>query len=735
MVFMALMCSTQIFAAKVVNFEENFITAPSETNWGFSTVTGHTFTYDATNKLEQIRWSATSNSTKSISTVTAGTDGKITIETILKFYTNGNNTSGGALYFLDSNHRAIFGIVMRYTSSGYRIAKATAFPGYQTNIGYPTSDNPLLNVVQPLAKVTVVLDMTAKTYSYNVVDGTYDYSTRVFTAGSNSVSLTNIAFLNNTATDFAGLQSNFYQSGTLTGTPGYDLIYMGVSHEEGSAFVSSTTSMTLGNYEPSSTFTVTGTNLTGNINITAPAGIALTGTNVTGSAPNYSIAQANGNGINTITAIWDGITTVNAQNIAFASTGATNLNVSVTSDNAAQFVPTSGQGYYIIQGSSALANANKVIGSNSGSPVLVSALNDNTQQFTFDAVPSTTNQYYIKNANNQYLNFTSGTTVAYGVQNGDYSIWSIKGTTASGIRLINKQAYSYLNSAAVTATTALTVGGTNAATYGSYTLVASNTLYQNYVIDGSFEYAATDGTPLGEWVSSPAKQIGVSGFSRIRTGAAYASAGSSAFTLRFIADANAYTSISNTLTGLTAGHTYTLDFKYKTAQTNEGSIPDAGSVMNVYASNTQNGDLTTALGGSANYVSTTTPLVAVAAQDVNGYVAPTLTFTATQSDFYLVFAKNDNAIYFNTYIDDLKLTDITTWTMNESHSKSIGYLIFRSNQGICVSGLKSLDKVHVYNCNGQLIKNEVAKSNQLNINLETGLYVVKVNSYATKIVL
>ena len=114
-------------------FEEKFLTTPSETNWGFSTATGHTFTYDATNFREQVRWTATSNSTKSISVVTAGSDGKITVETILQFYTPGNVNHGGAFYFLDSNHKPIFGLVMRNTSSGYRIAKASSFPGYQTD--------------------------------------------------------------------------------------------------------------------------------------------------------------------------------------------------------------------------------------------------------------------------------------------------------------------------------------------------------------------------------------------------------------------------------------------------------------------------------------------------------------------------------------------------------------------------------------------------------------------------
>ena len=425
-----------------------------------------------------------------------------------------------------------------------------------------------------------------------------------------------------------------------------------------SPITTSISSNTFTTFESSKSFTVTGAGLTAALNITTPSGITLSGTNVTGTAPNYSIALANANATNTITATWDGSTAVSAQNIAFASNSVTYKNITVSSDNSAQFAPTSNQSYYLIQGPSASADANKVIGSSSGSPALVSALNINTQQFIFEAGPST-NQYYIKNGDGNYLNFTSGTSVAYGTQNGDYSIWSIKGTTASGIRLINKQAYSYLNSATVTSGSALVVGGANDATNGSYTMVLSSTLNQNCVIDGGFENATADGgAPIGDWVSSPLKQLGSGTVSRIRTGATYVSTGTYSFMLRFISDANSYTSISNTISGLTPNHPYTLNFKYKTAQSGgDANVPDAGSVVNVYASNTQNGDLTTAVGGSTNFVSTTSPSIALTAQ--TAYDAPVLTFTPSQSSCYLVFAKNNNSIYFNTYIDNVTLTDVS----------------------------------------------------------------------------
>ena len=215
-------------ATKVYSVNESFNTAPAATNWGFATIAGHSFAYDATNLLEQIRWSASSTSAKTITTVVAGTDNKITIEMILKFYSSGNSGSAGSLYFLDSGGKAIFGICMRYTSSGQRIGRST---NYTT--AYPSSADALLNVVSPTAKITVVLDMVAKTYTYSAVDGTFNYITKVFTQGSNSASNAAAAFIDATAgTDLATLSSVFYKSSTLSGTTGYDLMSIGISTEQ-----------------------------------------------------------------------------------------------------------------------------------------------------------------------------------------------------------------------------------------------------------------------------------------------------------------------------------------------------------------------------------------------------------------------------------------------------------------------------------------------------------------------
>ena len=113
----ALLISALLFFPSVANattvysINENFSTTPA-TNWGFSTVSGQTFTYDAVNKLLQVRpGSPSSYSVKTFATaITQGTDNKITVQLVLKLYTNGNSTSGVSFYFRDSNGKALFGL-------------------------------------------------------------------------------------------------------------------------------------------------------------------------------------------------------------------------------------------------------------------------------------------------------------------------------------------------------------------------------------------------------------------------------------------------------------------------------------------------------------------------------------------------------------------------------------------------------------------------------------------------
>jgi len=78
------------------------------------------------------------------------------------------------------------------------------------------------------------------------------------------------------------------------------------------------------------TFDVVGANLTGDVTITAPTGITLTGANlVNNGAGSYTITKANAQSATTITATWDGIANLKG-NISIASNSVTTLNISVT---------------------------------------------------------------------------------------------------------------------------------------------------------------------------------------------------------------------------------------------------------------------------------------------------------------------------------------------------------------------------------------------------------------------
>ncbi len=92
------------------------------------------------------------------------------------------------------------------------------------------------------------------------------------------------------------------------------------------------TSVSLTTATNTAEISLTGSNLTADISITAPSThITLSGTNVTGTSPNYTIALANANKLNTITATWDIGANVSG-NISCVSGTATKT-ISVTTDD------------------------------------------------------------------------------------------------------------------------------------------------------------------------------------------------------------------------------------------------------------------------------------------------------------------------------------------------------------------------------------------------------------------
>jgi len=110
----------------------------------------------------------------------------------------------------------------------------------------------------------------------------------------------------------------------------FKLSYLGVEP----TFVSaqSSVSFTVASTPSNATISLTGSNLTSDITITVPSThITLSGDNVTGTSPNYTIAVANANILNTITATWDKAANVSG-NISFTSGTATKT-ISVTTDD------------------------------------------------------------------------------------------------------------------------------------------------------------------------------------------------------------------------------------------------------------------------------------------------------------------------------------------------------------------------------------------------------------------
>jgi len=118
-----------------------------------------------------------------------------------------------------------------------------------------------------------------------------------------------------------------------TGFDNFILYYYGtmavpsMTATETSFFLSSATTNT-------KTFNVSGANLAGDISITAPTGITLTGANlVNNGGGSYTIARANANASNAIIATWDGLATLKNVKITIAESEVTTLNIAVTTSN------------------------------------------------------------------------------------------------------------------------------------------------------------------------------------------------------------------------------------------------------------------------------------------------------------------------------------------------------------------------------------------------------------------
>lgn len=225
--------STTTFSqTEVSDLKEDFLSDVG--NWGFTLNNGgtQTISYNSTNKLLQVRWpNSSSEYLKTLATsITPGTDNKITVEFIIKAYTSGSSSNFGALYLLDDAGNAITGFYVRRQNIGgsnkWAIGRATSYVG--TTYSYPTSTDGL-NADQPTARIVFVLDFNAKTLSFTADQGSFDYNTRIFTAAGSTVTSSNQAFINASASNIKTFSSWYYRASSTTGTNGYDLMYAEIS--------------------------------------------------------------------------------------------------------------------------------------------------------------------------------------------------------------------------------------------------------------------------------------------------------------------------------------------------------------------------------------------------------------------------------------------------------------------------------------------------------------------------
>lgn len=263
LVILALFCAANLFATDVQTyvFKDDLTTDPGvSTNsnyagtayWGFdNAMTTSTWAYDATNKAYQFRLPTPGAATTYFTTRTLASaitqsaiDNKMTIQTIVKFYTTGRGTNPLCLYFADSNGKIISGItfytVTKSTSAtNYQIARATSFnstaiTAAPANYAYPTTadfNGVSSSATAPITvRITFVLDFSTKTLDYTCENGTFNTTSRVFTASGTPVTSTAQAFIDNTATDFKTFYFDYVRASAATAAApyGFDMYFMGI---------------------------------------------------------------------------------------------------------------------------------------------------------------------------------------------------------------------------------------------------------------------------------------------------------------------------------------------------------------------------------------------------------------------------------------------------------------------------------------------------------------------------
>jgi type IV secretory pathway ATPase VirB11/archaellum biosynthesis ATPase len=387
-------------------------------------------------------------------------------------------------------------------------------------------------------------------------------------------------------------------------------------------------SVTLNDMNLTAEITVTGNGLTNDITITAPAGINLSKSTIPAGETQCG---------SKVTLTFNNVTNVN-DSIRLVS-GSIYKAIPVT--GLPTFKPSAGVKYYILQ--TTLASG-KVVGETATLPALTYVDNLDAQKFEFIAT-ATPNVYYLLNNAGQYLNYDGVSALVYSAStNSTNSEWKIEGGSIASLNLKNIASNGYLNSAAITSGSALTANGIIGGANIGMKLIPATDMISNGVIDGDFENAIADGSPLGTWIPNKTVNLGGSLTSRVNTFGGYQSTATKCFFMRYLGDATSYDTISNKLIGLESGATYNLDFRYK-----NNTVGDAFKI-NVYASSTANANMSATSGNV--YTSSAVTDGSVTQPEQLG----SMTFIAPSKSCYVVFAKNIATSNFNFYLDSMVIT-------------------------------------------------------------------------------
>ena len=384
--------------------------------------------------------------------------------------------------------------------------------------------------------------------------------------------------------------------------------------------------------------------------------------------------------------------------------------LSIVIGSRAAIVPVAGTKYYILQASTL---SGKVIGTTQYNEV---ALNDvanlSSQLFEFIPVAGKTDTYYIKNNAGYYLinsiDVKSLTEYATTIEGANCE-WVLEGSTLASVRL-KVSTSAYLGTTDMSSGAMLLCDKTSTDANALFKLVAESNMLQNNLFDGGFENAVVDGTPLGIWINDNAKTLGNDNAatqnyrSRIINNG-YQCVGSNAFLLRFYGDENSYTKISYKLTGLTKGATYKFDYKYK-----QSNVITADATVSSYVTLAANAASAAAI---SNVFTSTPPASTASTQSAQ---SASLTFIASSTDCYVVFAKNPaSTSNFLQYIDDMTLTK--TAEAEKQIYTSVNTLNFNATMrtaSINVTGVLLTDSIRITAPDGILVSQKTLSADVSN---------------------